>query len=108
MDCLWFGLDDNKKSIAEKQQKFFYENQNGIIDGVYLIDGTKVKDKALHPIGLLSTLAEASIISEGPYAKELVKRFWNTPLRTGDRRYYDNCLYFFAVLALSGRYRIWL
>lgn len=23
------------------------------------------------------------------------------------RRYYDNCLYFFALLALSGRYRIW-
>lgn len=23
------------------------------------------------------------------------------------RRYYDNCLCFFALLALSGRYRIW-
>lgn len=108
MDCLWFGLDDRKRAIAEKQQRFFYEIENGVIDGVYMIDGTKVKDEALHPIGLLSTLAEASIISEGPYAKELVKRFWNTPLRTGNRRYYDNCLYFFAVLALSGRYRIWL
>ena len=33
--------------------------------------------------------------------------FWNQPLRKGGRRYYDNCLYLFAFLALSGRYRIW-
>ena len=29
------------------------------------------------------------------------------PCARGDRRYYDNCLYFFALLALSGKYRIW-
>ncbi|MEE0498455.1 MAG: xylanase, partial [Gemmiger sp.] len=43
----------------------------------------------------------------GPNAEVCVRRFWNTPLRDGPRRYYDNCLYFFALLALSGRYRIW-
>ena len=36
-----------------------------------------------------------------------VKKFWETPLRTGKRRYYDNCLYMFAFLALAGKYRIW-
>ena len=63
--------------------------------------------KALHPVGLLATLAEASRASRGTYAKEWVRRFWETPLRTGGRRYYDNCLYLFATLALSGKYRIW-
>ena len=58
-------------------------------------------------MGLLATLAEASLASDGPYAQEWVRRFWETPLRQGDRRYYDNCLYFFALLALSGKYRIW-
>ena len=36
-----------------------------------------------------------------------IERLWNTPLREGERRYYDNCLYFFAYMALSGNYRIW-
>ena len=36
-----------------------------------------------------------------------IKTFWETPLRTGKRRYYDNCLYMFAFLALAGKYRIW-
>ena len=40
-------------------------------------------------------------------AERAVSRFWNTPMRTGRRRYYDNCLYFFAMLALSGKYVIY-
>lgn len=46
-------------------------------------------------------------MQDGSNAEVCVRRFWNTPLRDGPRRYYDNCLYFFALLALSGRYRIW-
>jgi len=35
-----------------------------------------------------------------------VQRLWDLPLRRGVRRYYDNCLYFFCLLMLSGRYRM--
>ena len=61
----------------------------------------------LHPVAIIATNAQASLAADGPYAKECVERFWNTPLRTGERRYYDNCLYLFALLALSGNYRVW-
>ena len=37
-----------------------------------------------------------------------LKRFWELPMRTGKRRYYDNCLYFFSLLMLSGQYRTWV
>jgi oligosaccharide reducing-end xylanase len=49
----------------------------------------------------------ASLAAYGPDADFFVKLFWNTPLRQGKRRYYDNCLYFFAMLALSGNYRMY-
>ena len=45
--------------------------------------------------------------SDWAVAARWVEWFWNQPLRKGPRRYYDNCLYLFALLALSGRYRIW-
>ena len=51
--------------------------------------------------------AQAALASDQKNAFLCVHRFWETPLRTGDRRYYDNCLYFFAYLALSGNYRIY-
>ena len=47
------------------------------------------------------------LAAKGKYAKQCVEELWNAHLRTGNRRYYDNCLYMFTILALSGQYRIW-
>lgn len=67
-----------------------------------------MEKKALHPVAVIATNAQASLAADGQYTRDCVLKFWNTPLRTGNRRYYDNCLYLFALLALSGRYRIWM
>ena len=56
---------------------------------------------------LWSRVMHYMYMQDGPNAEVCVRRFWNTPLRDGPHRYYDNCLYFFALLALSGGYRIW-
>ena len=73
------------------------------------MDGTVYgTEKALHPVGLLATVAETvAVTGIDEVSKEWLTTFWNTPLRKGVRRYYDNCLYFFAFLALSGNYRIY-
>jgi oligosaccharide reducing-end xylanase len=106
LDCEWFGRDERLVSIANRIQAFFAD-----IDPAdyrkYAIDGTAFDEPALHPVGLLATNAMVALAAEGEHAAALVERFWNTPLRTGPRRYYDNCLYFFSMLALSGQYRIW-
>ena len=70
-------------------------------------DGTE--EKALHPVGLLATLAQTTMAcspAAAGAAEKIVRRFWDTPLRMGERRYYDNCLYMFAMLALSGKYKV--
>lgn len=96
--------------IADKLQKFFCDTCGELDDNIYLTDGTILPEKALHPIAITAVNAEASIASasvDGRYSKECISKLWNTPMRTGNRRYYDNCLYMFAVLALSGNYRIY-
>ena len=70
-------------------------------------DGTRLEEKALHPVAIIAVNAESALAADGTYAKQCVDKFWNTPLRTGERRYYDNFLYMFAMLALSGNYRIY-
>ena len=74
---------------------------------MYEIDGTVIDEPALHPVAIIATNACASLAANGKYQKECVELFYNTPLRTRERRYYDNCLYLFASLALSGNYRIY-
>ena len=92
---------------AEQIQTFFAEVAGEKMDGVYSVTGELLEQKAMHPLAVRATCAQASLASNGKYAQKFVREFWNTPLRQGKRRYYDNCLYMFAMLALSGNYRIW-
>ena len=107
LDYEWFASDDWAKEVSNNLQKFFEETVKDNPFGVYEIDGTVIDKKALHPVAVTATNATASLAADGEYIKICVQKFWETPLRTGDRRYYDNFLYMFALLALSGNYKIY-
>lgn len=116
LNALWFGDIPDLSDIASRLILFF--DGKSVEDFTdYKTDGTPRSRKALHPIGLCATIAQSVLALERQKApvtekqkaaaKRAVKRFWNTSLRTGTKRYYDNCLYFFALLALSGNYKVY-
>lgn len=107
LDCAWFGPNEWEQACADKIQTFFHENVANHEYKIYSIDGTVIDEPALHPVAIIATNAMGSLASRGKYSKACIEDFWNTPLRKDERRYYDNCLYLFAFLALSGNYRIW-
>lgn len=107
LDASWFGSEPWHQNIADKIHAFFAKMGEKPDYRMYVIDGAPLEEKSLHPVGLIATNAQAALATDGPNAEKLVRLFWNTPVRTGVRRYYDNCLYCFSLLALSGRYRIW-
>lgn len=107
LDYAWFGKTQWECQCADRVQKFFCETVKDKEDKVYYIDGRIIDEPAMHPVAIIATNAMGALAAKGPYRKECVERLWNTPLRKGTRRYYDNCLYAFAFLALSGNYRIW-
>ncbi len=122
LDWSWYGADSWQTECAAKLQKFFVEKVGEKPFKVYQIDGTEEEENALHPVAIIATNAQASLAAADlaetcgdaelyknakAYADQCVQRFWDTPVRTGDRRYYDNCLYMFAMLALAGQYRIY-
>ncbi len=108
LDYSWFAADVWEQEIADKLQAFFCDTlAQEYRDGIYAIDGTILEGKALHPLAMIATNAQASLAATDKNAYKLVKDFFKTPLRKGNRRYYDNCHYFFAFLALSGNYRIY-
>lgn len=114
LDYEWFGVDEGQCAAAEKLLKFLDARWERDPFQIYEVDGTSLGEPALHPIGMQVTTTQGILAVLGRtqepetirIAKEWLKRFFELPLRTGDRRYYDNCLYFFAFLALSGNYRI--
>ena len=115
LDYEWFGIDEGQYEAPEKLLRFLDARWEEHPFEIYEVDGTSLHKPALHPVGLqvtttqgiLSVLGRSKDEESIRIAKKWLEEFFRMPLRKGDRRYYDNCLYFFAFLALSGNYRIW-
>ncbi len=108
LDYEWFKKDAGQIKAAGKIQRALLSDMRADTYHIYEIDGRVAGEKALHPFGITATVAESALASEfDDVAKEWVTTFFKMPLRKGERRYYDNCLYMFAFLALSGNYRIY-
>lgn len=107
LDAAWFHEDETLGDIIDNLQRFFFENTKPGEYFNYRIDGSPLDQPAMHPVAIIATNAAGSLAAGGEYRLDFVRDFWNTPLRTGDRRYYDNCLYLFCLLMLAGRYHIY-
>lgn len=116
LDCVWFGRDEGQYAAPLRQMRFLGTDLEAA-RCVFETDGTPLDRTVLHPVGLLAATAQGALTvscgesdgseSDWNTARKWVEWFWNQPLRRGNRRYYDNCLYLFALLALSGNYRIY-
>ncbi len=110
LDYVWYGIDRGQYGSPLRLMKFLKTDLEAA-RCVFETDGTPLEKTVLHPVGLLATTAQGALTVEPDSpdyetAKKWVNWFWDQPLREGGRRYYDNCLYIFALLALSGNYRI--
>ena len=116
LDHEWFGVDEWQCENAAKVQRF-YRKAGDKWELVPEHDGVFTTEKVMHPVAVIASNGAASLASWDGYpgadesvmenAKYFAKKLWDTPLREGKRRYYDNCLYLFAMLMLSGNYKIW-
>ena len=111
LDWAWNKADPWQPEECRRVQKFF-EDAGENWDSVPHPDGSFTAEKAMHPLAIKSTKAAASIAAleganeeEKALAERLVKEFFETPPRTGNRRYYDNFLYIFSLLMLAGEYK---
>ena len=104
LDSAWCGKRPAYKAIADRLQAFLWNKDPY---AAYTIDGKPMKRQVKHPTAILCTTAAASLATDTPLSRQWVLRFWETPSSTGRWRYYDNCLYFFCLLMLSGRYQMY-
>ncbi len=106
LDTLWNGRDEATAQVVTRLQDFFAPIAQEDFRA-YELDGAPSREHAMHPVAMTAVFAAAGIASDSVHADEWLRRFWHEPLRKGPRRYYDNCLYFFCLLMLSGMYRVY-
>ena len=107
LDRIWFGCDPALEEVATHIQDFFAgADMNDL--RAYELDGTPQSEPAMHPTAIKAVLGAASAASKSQNRIAFLKQFADLPMRKGVRRYYDNCLFFFCLLMLTGNYRIYL
>ncbi|MCR4887072.1 MAG: xylanase [Clostridiales bacterium] len=107
LDSLWFGRKPGYERIARAVQQFLSTQGPEENYRACMLDGTRTEEPAMHPTAITACCAASVIAGESEKAADWLRRFAELPLRRGKRRYYDNCLYFFCLLMLGGRYRIY-
>lgn len=107
LDYAWFAADPWQVQQANRIQAFFVSEGIGRHYSNYKIDGTPIESANYQSTGLVAMNAMASLAADGPDVQTMVDDLWSKGPGTGEWRYYDDCLYMFALLALSGNYRIY-
>ena len=113
LDHIWFAKDPWQEEEGARFLNHMFDTVgtsrwSKVLD----CDGTVREEDALHPVAVIASNATAAMLVNDTDGKayenalSAIRLFWDTPLREGNRRYYDNCLYMFAFMMLSGRYRI--
>jgi len=108
LDHVWFDADSWQTEEGKRFLSYFCDELGeDNWDKVPNCDGTLTEERALHPVAVIASNAAAGILAGDENAKKCIAKFANTPLRTGNRRYYDNFLYVFAFMMLSGNYKVY-
>lgn len=108
MDWAWMMQSGNElQARADALVSFFHGKGVSEYLALWNVDGTG--GNGHHSPGLVAMNAVATLATtEGlnDKSREMVEELWNTQLPRGKYRYYDGLLYTFALLHLSGQYRI--
>lgn len=106
VDYSWWKKDARETTLSDRIQKFL--NGQGIDKFVnrYTLDGKPLSET--HSTGMLATTAVGSFAATpGTVSKALVEALWNTPIPSGEQRYYDGLLYLMSMMHCSGNFRIY-
>ena len=105
VDYDWWQKDPRETVLSDRIQAFLASQGIDKFADRYTLDGKPLSTR--HSVGMLATTAVASLAATpGPNAKAFVEELWNTPIPSGEQRYYDGMLYLMSMMHCSGNFRI--
>jgi oligosaccharide reducing-end xylanase len=106
MDYLWFKPESWHIEQSNRLLNFFYGLGIDSYTTRYRVNGEALAPFKRDP-GLIATNAIAAMVATTEHAPEFIDRLWNTPIPSGQYRYYDGLLVMFALLNLSGHFTMY-
>jgi len=105
VDYSWWHKDQRETALSDRIQKFLYSQGISTFADRYTLDGQPLSTR--HSTGMLATTAAGSLAATtGNISKAFVEELWNTPVPSGEQRYFDGLLYLMNMMHCSGNLRI--
>ena len=105
VDYDWWGKDARETVLSDRIQKFLYGQGIDSFADRYTLDGKPLSTR--HSTGMVAATAVGSFAATpGTVSKAFVETLWNTPIPSGEQRYFDGMLYLMSFLHASGNFRI--
>jgi oligosaccharide reducing-end xylanase len=113
VDWSWWHKAPAERQLSDRIQAFFAAEGIDKYGPVYTLDGkdlgaTPGLTHEDHPEGLVGTNAVAGLATtDRARAKKFTEALWNSPIPSGQSRYYDGLLYLMSLMHAGGQFRIW-
>jgi oligosaccharide reducing-end xylanase len=113
VDWSWWHKAPAEQTLSDRIQAFFQSQGMDAYGPVYTLDGkpqgsTPRLTHEGHPEGLVGTNAVAGLAAtDRARARLFTEALWNTPIPSGQGRYYDGMLYLMSLMHAGGEFRIW-
>ncbi len=105
VDYSWWHKAPQEPVLSDRIQHFLFSQGIHTFDDRYTLAGEPLSTR--HSPGMVATTAVGSFAATpGPTANAFVEELWNTPIPSGEQRYYDGLLYLMGLLHCSGNFRI--
>lgn len=105
VDYSWWKKDPRETALSDGIQKFLHRQDMHSFADRYTLDGKPLSTR--HSVGMVATTAVGSFAATpGPISKAFLEELWNTPVPSGEQRYYDGMLYLMSMMHCSGTFRI--
>jgi oligosaccharide reducing-end xylanase len=105
VDWAWWAKDARQCDLSDRLQGFFERQGVSSCGSRFTPEGKPLSND--HSPGLVAMNAVASLAATQPRARKFLEELWNTPVPSGQYRYYNGMLYLLALLHCSGEFRIW-
>jgi oligosaccharide reducing-end xylanase len=104
VDHAWFAADPWQVEQSNRVLDFLASQGQDSYPNQYALDGTPLSSD--HSTGLVAMAAVAALAADRDTGEPFVQALWDSPVPSGQWRYYDGMLYMLGLLHVSGQFKI--
>jgi len=105
VDYSWWGKDPREQTLAAKVQHFLVGQGIHNFSDRYTLDGKP--ESTRHSTGMVAAATVGGLAAPpGPDSRAFLQELWNTPIPSGEQRYFDGMLYLMNMMHCAGEFRI--